>query len=154
MKSFKFRYSKVVWVLLSVVLILSVLGIVWNVFNLITFINDGAIKTVAYSLIILLTTFLLVFVISVMAFGRYVIKSESKELIQYFGFLKSKILISDIVAITHFKKSNKLVAYFKDAKYTVIVISPAEYDDFILSIRKINPSILFDARIDGEDLPE
>ncbi len=152
MKSFKFRYSKTVWVLLCVVLILSVSGICWNVFNLVTFINDGALKTIAYVLIILLTTFLLAFVISVMAFGRYVIKD--KDLIQYFGFLKSKTSLDDIVAITHFKKSNKLVLYFKDAKYTVIVISPTEYDNFVVSIRKANPSILFSSKIDGEDLPE
>ena len=152
MKSFKFRYSKTVWILLYIVLLLSVSGICWNLFNLFTFINDGAFKTVAYALIILLTAFLLVFVISVMAYGRYVIKD--KEIIQYFGFLKSKILLDDIIAITHFKKSNKLVMYFKDAKYTVIVISPSEYDDFVVSIRKINPSILFSSKIDGEDLPE
>jgi hypothetical protein len=152
MKSFKFRYSKTVWILLCVVLLLSVSGICWNVFNLFTFINEGAFKTISYSLIILLTTFLLAFVISVMAFGRYVIKD--KELIQYFGFLKSKIPLDDILTITHFKKSNKLVMYFKDAKYTVIVISPYEYDEFIVSIRKANPSISFSSKIDGEDLPE
>ena len=54
MKSFKFRYSKTVWILLCVVLLLSVSGICWNIFNLFTFINEGAFKTVSYALIILL----------------------------------------------------------------------------------------------------
>lgn len=152
MNSFKFRYSKSVWVLLIIVLILSALGIGWNVFNLVTFLNEGAIKIVAYSLIILLTAFLFVFVLSVMACGRYLIKDN--YLIQNFGFISTKTPLSAVLSIIHFKKSDKLVVYFKDAKYTVIVISPTEYDDFISALRKQNPSIAFDCRIDGEDLPE
>ncbi len=152
MNGFRFRYSKSVWVLLIIALLLSALGVGWNVLNLVTFLNEGVLKVVAYSLIILLTTLLFVFVVSVMVYGRYVVKDGN--LIQYFGLLANKTPLSDIQSIIHFKKSDKLVVYFKDAKYTVIVIAPAEYDDFINCLRKNNPSIAYDTRIDGEDLPE
>ncbi|MBO7344774.1 MAG: PH domain-containing protein [Clostridia bacterium] len=152
MKSFKFKYSTAVWVLLFLVLILSAVGICWNVFNLITFFNESTFKAVSYSLIILLTAFMLVFVLSVIFYGKYAIKDGF--LVQYFGFLKTKTPISEIVEITHFKKSDKLVVYFADQKYTVIVISPEFYEQFILAIRKVNPKIGYDVKIEGEDVPK
>ncbi|MBE5733420.1 MAG: hypothetical protein E7347_00040 [Clostridiales bacterium] len=151
MKSFRFRYARSVWVLLVIVAILSIAGLAWNVFNLIEFLPTGSFKVGTYSLIVLLNLALTILVISLMLYGRYVIKNG--KLYSYFGFICSKINVDDIICITHFKKSDKLVAYFKEGTYTVIVISPQEYDDFVKSIREINRSILFNAKIDGEDTP-
>ena len=152
MKSFKFRYSITVWVLLNTVLILSAVGIVWNIFNLIEYSWAGAIKIIPYALLIIMTTALFILVLSVMLYGRYVIKGG--YIYTYFGLIKNKSKISDVLALTHFKKSDKLVMYFKDEKYTVIVINPEEYEKFILSIREINRSVIYDAKTDGEDTPE
>ena len=151
MKNFRFKYSITVWILLAVVLALLVSGLVWNIFNLTQYINAGTFKIVVYSLIIALTGFLTLFVISVMAYGVYRIKDG--YLYTCFGFIVSKEKISSVVEITHFKKSDKLVVYFADEKYTVIVISPAQYESFILEMRKVNPKIMYDSRIDGEDTP-
>lgn len=150
MKKFTFKYTATVWALLTIVLVLSLIGLIWNVFNFISFIDAGAFKITIYLLISVLTAILLVIVLSVMIYGRYVIKDGN--LYSYFGIIKSKTPISDVVEITHFKKSDKLVVYFKDAKYTVIVIAPELYDQFVLSLREHNKSIIFDAKIDGEDL--
>lgn len=151
MKKFTFKYSVTVWVLLSIVLILSIVGLGWNIFNLIEFIQAGAFRIIAYSLICLLTAFLLVIVISVMIYSKYVIKDG--YVYSCFGIIRSKEKISEIVEITHFKKSDKLVVYFNDGKYTVIVISPEFYDAFVLAVRQSNKSIIFDVKIDGEDIP-
>ena len=62
--------------------------------------------------------------------------------------------INDVVQITHFKKSDKLVLYFKDAKYTVVIISPEKYEDFIFALREENRQIIYDSRTDGEDEPQ
>ena len=86
-----------------------------------------------------------------MAYGKYVV--DGGYLYSYFGFIKSKIDISEIIEITHFKKSNKLVVYFKDGKYTVIVIASELYDNFVIAVRESNKSIIFDVKIDGEDKP-
>lgn len=148
-KSFKFRYAPSVIVLLLIVLILSLVGCGWNILNLIEYSFLGTFKIVTYTLIILVTAFLAVTVVCITVYGRYVIKGNL--LYTCFGYIKSKTDINDIIGVTHFKKSNKLVAYFKDEKYTVIVITPEEYQTFISTIREINPKIVYDARIDGED---
>ncbi|MBQ3219956.1 MAG: hypothetical protein IJB32_05130 [Clostridia bacterium] len=151
MKKFRFKYSNTVWILLAVVLALSIAGLIWNVFNLTEYLWAGAFKITVYALIIALTAFLVVFVISIMVYGQYEIKNAC--LYTYFGFVKSKEEISNIIQITHFKKSDKLVVYFSDEKYTVIVISNTEYERFILALREVNPKIIYNTQIDGEDTP-
>ena len=99
-----------------------------------------------------MTGFVIVFVLSVFIYGRYTIKKHA--LYTYFGFIYTKTDIKDIVQITHFKKSDKLVVYFADQKYSVIVISPTEYELFILELRKENPKIIYTSEIDGEQMPE
>ena len=151
MKKFRFKYSPTVWVLLIAVLLFSVGGLVWNIFNLVELYSfKKTINIISYALIILITFLLTVFVLSVIFYGNYVIKGET--LLVYFGFFKTKYKIEDIVCISHFKKSNKLVVYFAEQTYTVIVIDQSFYDDFVLSIRKINPKIIYDTKIDGEDI--
>jgi len=152
MKSFKFKYSKSVWILLAVVLILSVLGLAWNILNLVEYSFLGAFKIVTYSLMVFMTAALTVLVLSVIFYGRYVVKK--KEVITYFGLIKSRCKMGDIVQITHFKKSDKLVMYFKDEKYTVIVISPDKYDEFTATVREFNPSVIYTAQTESEDSPE
>ena len=86
-----------------------------------------------------------------MFFGEYVI--DEKNLTLKIGLIKNKTPLEEIVAITLFKKSNKLVLYFADQKYTVIVIKPEDYDQFILELRSKNSKIIYNSQIDGEDTP-
>ena len=151
MKNFKFKYSLTVWILLGVVLALSLVGLAWNVFNLTEYLWAGAFKITVYALIIALTALLATFTISMMVYGKYVIKNG--YIITRFGLVFSRELIENVVQITHFKKSNKLVVYFKDDKYTVIVINESEYENFILAMREVNKKIIYDTKIDGEDTP-
>ena len=150
MKKFRFNYSVAVWILLSLVLVLTCAGLGLNLFNLIEYSKLGAVKIALYSVIVLLNLALVVMDVSVMVYGCYVIKDGA--LYSNFGLIRTKSDVKDIVQISHFKKSDKLVVYFKDAKYTVIIICPEKYDDFIFSIREINPAILYESRIDGEDV--
>ncbi len=151
MKNFRFKYSITVWILLAVVLALLSAGLAYNIFNLTQYVNAGVFKIIVYSIIIALTGFLTVFVICVMTFSAYRIKNG--YLYTFFGFIVSKEKIENVMEIIHFKKSDKLVAYFSDDKYTVIVISPALYENFVLAMRKANPKIAYGTRIDGEDTP-
>lgn len=152
MKKFRFKYSPIAWILLFAVLIISLGGLIWNVFSLIEYLWAGAIKIIGNAFIILFNLALVVLDVGVIAFGFYVVKD--KKLICYFGLIKTEYDLEDVVAVTHFKKSDKLVVYFNDKKYTVIVISPDSYDDFIGAIRTENPQIIYDTKIDGEDTPE
>ena len=42
--------------------------------------------------------------------------------------------IADIVKIHRFTKTNKLVLYFKDQRFTVVVVKPEWYGDFVQDI--------------------
>lgn len=151
MKKFRFKYSTTIWLLLAVVVVLSVAGVAWNIFNIKEYLWAGTLKITVYAVIVAVTGFIAILAISVMAYGFYVVKGEN--LYVCFGIIRSRMKISEITQISHFKKSDKLVVYFTDQKYTVIVISPAEYDLFIKTIREINNKVIYSAEIDGEDTP-
>ncbi len=151
MKKFRFKYAPSVWILLSIVLLLSVAGLIWNIFNFVEFLSlSHTFKVISSAIISLVCLFLTIFVLSVIFYGNYLIKGDF--LFNNFGFFKSKLKIEDIVCISLFKKSNKLVAYFSNQTYTVIVIDENLYDEFVVSLRKVNQKIIYDTRIDGEDV--
>ncbi len=143
-KSFRYKFTPLVWALISLVVAIALAGVGFNVYKLAT--SKGALEINIVSLIIILIINLLLtaFALSVMVFSKYVIKNDC--VISYFGFIKSKTKISQIEQFTHFKKSNKLVAYFIDQKYTVIVITPEKYDEFVKAVRDYNAKIVFDAQ--------
>lgn len=152
MKKFRFEYSKLIWILLSLVLVLVAIGITWNIFNLIEYSFLGTFKIVSYSLIVALLTLLLVIVISVMLCSKYVVKDGFVH--SYIGIFKNKTDVKDISCFVLFKKSNKLVVYYKDNKYSVVLLSPNDYDDFVLAVREFNHEIAFRTEIDGEETPQ
>ncbi len=149
MKKFRFKYSPIVWVLICLVILLCAGGFAWNVFNLAKGNLSNTFNVISYSFLCIITFGLIVFAISLLVYGKYVIKNG--KLYTYFGFIRFKIDISDIICITLFKKSNKLVIYLKEQYYSVIVISPDDYNDFALSLREQNREIYYDMKIDGED---
>lgn len=146
---FKFKYSTLVWILLVAVELLTISGLVWNIYALIETAKLAITKTISHSIMIAVTLFLCVFALCLALYGRYEVTDNF--LIQRFGLIKTKIKLDEIILITHFKKSNKLVVYFKDETYTIIVINDYLYSDFVIAIRDINPSVAYDVQIDGED---
>lgn len=152
MKSFKFKYSVPVYVLLVIILALTLAGLGLNVFNLISYFDVSTYKFIVYCILSLLNVILFVLALSVLFGGKYVITKE--YLYTCFGFIKIKSDINEIISIVLFKKSEKCVIYFKDAKYTVIVIDKSQYEQFVLSLRELNPKITYSAKTDGEDTPE
>lgn len=148
MNKFAFKYPLLVWILLGIILAFCGAGLAFNIVNIINYSGFGFFKIFPYILIIIVSAFLIVFVISLLVHCRYVIKKEHIYL--YFGFIFSKTNIFDIVALSHFKKSDKLVIYLKDQKYSVIVISKMHYDNFLHAIRKVNPQIVYDAKIEED----
>lgn len=149
--SFRLKYSAIVWVLLGVVVALCLAGFVLNVYNFIYFLAGNVVEAITFALLVLATGALLFIVISVILLGRYTVKDG--VLCMHLGAFKTKTDINDITEITHFKKSNKLIVYFSDSKYTVVLISPNDYERFVLAVREHNKKIVFSTRIDGEDSP-
>lgn len=147
MKKFKFNYSPVVWALIAIVIALSVASVVWNVYNVVFFIKVSTFKAVLYSLTVLISLFLAILALGICFYGCYTV--DEKNLISHFGIIYSRIELKDVSGIVRFKKTNKLVIYLKGGKFSVILISPALYDDFISSLIKSNPEIAYSCE-DGE----
>ena len=85
---------------------------------------------------------------------RSVYKVTDSEIVLWFGIVKSVYKIKDIESIHLFTKTNKLVLYFKDGKYTVIVVKPEWYNDFTKDILAKNDKIRYDVSISDKDEEE
>jgi hypothetical protein len=152
MKKFKFKFPPLVWVLLMTILIVCAVGLALNIYNLTQYLGYKFFKILPFVIYTIITGFLIFVVLSVMLFSNYTLKKG--YLYVSFGIFVSKTKIDEIVSITHFKKSDKLVVYFKHQAFSVIVIAREKYDDFVLSLRKLNSAILFSKQFDGEDIAE
>lgn len=139
MKKFTFKYTKTIWALIAILLIISLVGTGTCVFNLITLWDLGAKNIVTYSILIVVNLLLLSFCVCLIFFKSYTIDDE--RLSTRFGMLKFKVKLSDITEVTVFEKQKKLVVYFLEAKYTVIIIDEEDFDDFCDALKEKNPSI-------------
>lgn len=148
---FKLKLTPILRVLLILVVLLSEAGFLWNIYNLIYFAGTGGFKIATYALLVVLTGMLSAIAVSIACCCKYTVKN--KTICLHFGIFKIKTSTENVLEITHFKKSDKLVIYFTDEKFSVIMIDKKDYDAFILSLRNQNPAIRYDVRIEGEDLP-
>lgn len=148
---FKLKFPTVLYALLCLVVLLSGAGFLWNVYNLIYFIGVGGFKIVTSALLVAVTGALSVLALSTLFYCRYTVKN--KTICLHLGLFKLKASTDDVCEITRFKKSDKLVVYFLDNKFSVVMIDRKDYDDFIVAVRNQNPSVVFDVKIEGEDLP-
>ena len=151
MKSFKIKYSPLIWSLLTLVIVLSLCGLAWNVFSMIEFLGLNITKVISASILSVLCLALVIFSLSIVFYGKYIVKGN--YLVSYFGIIKSKIDIGDITHVIHFKKSDKLVVYYGEKSFVIILVSPVFYEEFTLALREVNKSIVYDNRIEGEDTP-
>ena len=140
---FRHRFTPLIWVLLSLVIAISLVGIGFSIYNVSFNVkaNDNG-RTVFSVIILLVNLLLLLFTLSVMLFSRYTFKNNC--LYCYFGLISVKYKISDIVQFTHFRLSNTLVAYFIDQRYTVIIISPENFGELVKKARELKPDIIFE----------
>ena len=151
MKSFKIKYSPLIWSLLTLVIVLSLCGLAWNVFSMIEFLGLNITKVISAGILSVLCLALVIFSLSIVFYGKYIVKGN--YLVSYFGIIKSKIDIGEITHVIHFKKSDKLVVYYGEKSFVIILVSPVFYEEFTLSLREVNKSIVYDNRIEGEDMP-
>ena len=140
MKKFRYNFTPTVLILIVLVILLAGAGLGWNIFNLIEYSSVSVYKTVIYAITILLTAFLIVLAVAFLVFSGYVISEE--KICLYFGFIKFSTPIKDIVGAKVFIKSKKLVVYLKDGKFSVIVISPEKFDEFLKDLHGKNPSVI------------
>ncbi|MBO4251710.1 MAG: hypothetical protein J5911_03500 [Clostridia bacterium] len=138
MNKFTFKYSPLIWVLLSLVTLTFAAAIYMNLHDAVIY-SEDAIKFAISLSLATVSVVLLVLVVAAMICPKYEIKG--KYLVFRFGLLYSRTKISDIFQLTEFKAQKKLVIYFKNEKYSVAMIDEKYYGDFYAALKKVEPEI-------------
>ena len=147
-----FKYATLIYILIGVGVLVGALSLYFNVKNLIDAYNGGLLTIDSFNfvskiLFALLSLLLIVYGISLIFACNY--KVNEKIIVFRIGLLRSKYELSKIIRITHFKKTDSLVIYFSDQTYTVIIISPNDFERFIKTVREIKNDVIFENEIEN-----
>lgn len=143
MKVFKYKFSKLMTVLIYAGLVLCALGFALNIYLVC---KDG-IRTAAdpvypilqYTLMFFITVVLGALLIGILFSSYYAI--DGSTLKTAFGLIRSKYDIGKIELILLDRKTEKLSVTFSDGSFIVIVVRQEWYNDFIEAILAVNPAI-------------
>ena len=142
MKTYKFKLSKVAALLSALAIILSLGGNALTVYRIIKIGFTSFTVGVQHVVMLIVCVALLVVFISLLIRSYY--KITDKEIILKFGVIKSVFKIEEITSVHLFTKTNKLVVYFKNETYTVIVVKENWHKDFIDDLLSKNDKIVYD----------
>lgn len=142
MKTYKFKLSKVAALLSALAIILSLGGNALTVYRIIKLGFTSFTVGVQHVVMLIVCVALLVVFISLLIRSYY--KITDKEIILKFGVIKSVFKIEEITSVHLFTKTNKLVVYFKNETYTVIVVKENWHKDFIDDLLSKNDKIVYD----------
>ena len=142
MKTYKFRLSKLVLALLIAALVASFGGIGFTAYRIYRLGFSTVLLGIQHVVILIACVLLIVILVSILIRSCY--KITDKEVLLWFGIIKSAYKIADIESVHLFTKTNKLVLYFKNERYTVIVVKPEWYNDFIKELLSKNSKIRYD----------
>ena len=140
MKKIKFKFNSAVLLLLGLVIFLCLGGCAWNIYSAVVYHGFEQLKFFSYLITAILTLAIAVFAIITLLSSHYTVKDD--KFILRLGLIVEKTDLAQIVQITHFKKKDKLVVYFSDKKYSVIVIDKEKHDDFIDMLKNQNSAIV------------
>lgn len=153
MKKFKFKTSGTVIAVLIILILISLIGIALNVFNIIEYLklgSNGTFRVVTFSIVIFVALTVIVLSLFALCNSYYTIKGN--KLCLYIGLIPFKTNIDDIVEFNYFKKQEKLVMYLKDNKYTIIVIDQKDNEDFVFTLREVNKNIIYENKTSNNEI--
>ena len=149
MKSYRFKLSAAATVGCIAGILLGLAGIGVTAFRIWKYGFSSAQLIIQHVVVLLVSALAIALFASILI--RSVYKLTDKTLVLWFGFIKSEYKIADIEAVHLFTKTNKLVLYFKDEKYTVIVVKPEWYRELTQEIIARNKNIRYDVSTDDKD---
>ncbi len=154
MKKYRFHYSPIVYALMVLVLLAAGAGIVLNVLRCISREFDVSTWNVLTVAIMFLTcTLLIVVVLSLFIRTDYTFKGA--KLTIHYGIIKNEIALAAATEIVFYKKTEKLVLYYDEDKYVVILLKPEKHEEFIATCRAANENLRYDTRTSpDEDEPQ
>lgn len=144
MNKYKFLFSGLIKTLLAVAFLITLFGVGYNIYSLIAVKNLTTLNITGYILLIVVNLLVSVICISIVISSKYFIKNGN--LYTNFGIIFTKIPLSDITDVIHFLKSDKLVLYYGENKYTVLVIESTLFADFVSALTKANPKITYSVK--------
>jgi hypothetical protein len=143
MKKFKYKFSRLITILIYVGLALCVVGFAINLYVTISVgigtAANPAYQILQYVLMYFVTIVLFILLLSILLSSYYAV--DDKQFITSFGLIKSKYKISDVELICLDRSTNKLSVTFADNSYIVIVVNETWYNDFVEAIIAANPKI-------------
>ena len=149
MRTFRFRFSKLIILLQIAAMVLAAAAIAYTVYRMITLGFGDASLIIQYVLLLLFGVGAIVIFSAMLIRSVYIVGKN--EIILRFGLIKSVYKIKEIESIRLFSKTNKLVLYFKNEKYTVISVKPEWYNDFIREVLSHNLNIRYDVSLTDKD---
>ena len=149
MRTFRFRFSKLIILLQIAAMVLAAAAIAYTVYRMITLGFSDASLIIQYVLLLLFGVGAIVIFSAMLIRSVYIVGKN--EIVLRFGLIKSVYKIKEIESIRLFSKTNKLVLYFKNEKYTVISVKPEWYNDFIREVLSHNLNIRYDVSITDKD---
>ena len=149
MRTFRFRFSKLIILLQIAAMVLAAAAIAYTVYRMITLGFGDASLIIQYVLLLLFGVGAIVIFSAMLIRSVYIVGKH--EIILRFGLIISVYKIKEIESIRLFSKTNKLVLYFKNEKYTVISVKPEWYNDFIREVLSHNLNIRYDVSITDKD---
>lgn len=143
MKKFKYAFPRVTFILIIVGLAVCLAGFIVNLYVCIT-------QGISYAVnpFLPLILYILMFFVSIVAGGLltsvlcssyYAV--DKKSIMTAFGFIRSNYDLKQAEVIVLDRETNKLLLYFNDESYIVVVITPAQYPDFVQAVIDNNPSV-------------
>lgn len=152
MKSYKFRFSKLVLVLIGLAIAAALAAVAYTVYRIYLYGFSSPLLVIQHVAVLIVAVLAIVIFVSLLI--RSVYKITDTKIILWFGIVKQTFKIADIESVHLFTKTNKLVIYFKDDKYTVIVVKPEWYNEFTKEILARNDKIRYDVSTTDKDETE
>ena len=149
MKTYRFKLSVAATVGCVAGILLGLAGIGVTAYRIYKYGFSSAQLIIQHVVVLLVSALAIALFAAILI--RSVYKLTDKTLVLWFGFIKSEYKIADIEAVHLFTKTNKLVLYFKDEKYTVIVVKPEWYRELTQEIIARNKNIRYDVSTDDKD---
>ena len=149
MKTYRFKLSVAATVGCVAGILLGLAGIGVTAYRIYKY-GFSSAQLIIQHVVVLLVSALAIAVFAAILI-RSVYKLTDTQLILWFGFIKSEYKLADIEAVHLFTKTNKLVLYFKDEKYTVIVVKPEWYRELTQEILARNKNIRYDVSTSDKD---
>lgn len=122
------------------VLCLCGFGIALSVYRLIQNPPYGFSDYLKSPLLIAISAFCIVVVISVLAKSQYVVTSE--YYILQFGFIKNKYPVKEITSLELDSDTQKMTVYMGES-FLVLSLYATDNEEFVTAVRKVNPNADF-----------